>query len=154
MNFYKNLIALFSGPYIYERSNACSNATSKFPSLIGLIDEKSLNDCFDKSIAEFCNDKKENIEEEKTSEFIQILKNNILTNGLSFQFKNEVQNDYKFDESGNLVTIETNLYDVYTELFLNAMDMPEMSIGFSHIERILYKMKRNAIKEIKEKESI
>lgn len=150
MNFLRKLIIIDKKSSLREINNTSSNASAKFRSLLELIQEKSFNTIFEKTLLNFCNGKYETINEENSSIFIKSLKQEIENSNLVFQIKNDDEFDYILVD-GEIVEVTVKRHDILKDMFLNAMNLPDYCNFHAHIEDLLYMVKRNAQLDIKEK---
>lgn len=150
MNFLRKLIIIDKKSSLREINNTSSNASAKFRSLLELIQEKSFNTIFEKTLLNFCNGKYETINEENSSIFIKSLKQEIENSNLVFQIKNDDEFDYILVD-GEIVEVIVKRHDILKDMFLNAMNLPDYCNVHVHIEDLLYMVKRNAQLDIKEK---
>lgn len=153
MNFLRKLIVIDKKSSLREINNTSANASAKFRALLELIEDKSFNTVFEKTLLDFCNGKYETINEENSSIFMKSLKEELKNSNLIFQIKNDDEFDYVLVD-GEIVEITVKRHDILKDMFLNSMNFPDYCNFHVHIEDLLYLVKRNTqldIKESKEK---
>lgn len=150
MSFFKQLILLTNNRDNngYDATAECANATAKIVSILPLVEEHTFNACFEEALKIYCNGDFKNINTDTVDKFIEIFKDVVESNEISFQVKDGEETDYVIDnETGEIKEVKVSRHLILKEMFVRSLNAPDFCTGIEYYERLLRTVKRKAIKD-------